>query len=147
METTLCFLNQKTQKIPITDTCHWLELITVILDFLKTFTFREPTTHFRTITFSQSPRSQFSTPILYGLCVSFNVQHFFMWKQFMCSIDCLTFSNFILHRSSQVSIGCMPVKLKWGRTKYARICNIWRRFNSYIMEDKYFNSCMSLVPK
>ena len=88
---------QITQK----DTCHWLEPITVILESLKIFTFTETNTHFRTIIFSQSPRFQFSYPILDGLCVSFNVHHFFMRKQFMC-VDCytgrLTFSNIILHK-------------------------------------------------
>ena len=42
---------QVTQKILITDTCHWLEPITVILGFLKIFTFSETITHFRTILF------------------------------------------------------------------------------------------------
>ena len=42
---------QITQKILITDTCHWLEPITVILGFLKIFTFSETITHFRTILF------------------------------------------------------------------------------------------------
>ena len=91
---------QITQAL-ITGTCHWLELITVILGFLKIFTHRETTTHFRTIIFSQSARFQFSSPILDGLCVPFNAHHFFMWKQFMC-VDCytgrLTFSNIILHK-------------------------------------------------
>ena len=68
---------------------------------LKIYTFRETITQFRTIIFSQSPRFQFSSPILDELCVSFNVHHFFMRKQFMC-VDCytgrLTFSNIILHK-------------------------------------------------
>ena len=77
------------------------EPITLILCFLKIFTFRETITPFRITIFSQSPRFQFSSPILDGLCVSFNVHHFFMRKQFMC-VDCytgrLTFSNIILHK-------------------------------------------------
>ena len=85
----------------ITDTCHWLELITVILDFLKTFTFRETIIHFRTIMFFQSPKLKFSGPILDGLSVSFNVHHFFMRKNVLC-VDCYTgrlaFSNIILHK-------------------------------------------------
>ena len=92
-----------TQKILITNTCHWLEPITVILGFLKKFTFREKITHFRTIIFSQSPRFQFSNPVLDGLFVSFNAHHFFMQKQFMC-VDCytvrLTFSNIVLHKTA-----------------------------------------------
>ena len=40
---------QLTQKILITDTCSWLEVITVIVDFLEIFTFIETNTHFRTI--------------------------------------------------------------------------------------------------
>ena len=94
-------LPQTTQKILITNTCYWLEQITVILGLLKIFNFIEKITHFRTITFSQSQRFQFSSPILDGLCVSFNAHHFFMRKQFMC-VDCytgrLTFSNIILHK-------------------------------------------------
>ena len=92
---------QITQKILITDTCHWLEPITVILDFLKIFTFRETINDFRTIIFSHNARLQFSSPILDGLCVSFHAHHFSMRKQFMCA-DCytgrLTFSNIILHK-------------------------------------------------
>ena len=92
---------QITQKILITNTCHWLEPITVILGFLKILTFRATITHFRTMIFSQSPRFQFSSPILDGLFVSFNAHHFFMQKQFMC-VGCytgrLTFSNIILHK-------------------------------------------------
>ena len=88
-----------TQKMLVTNICHWLEPIIVILGFLKIFTFREKITHFRTITFSQSSRFQFSSPILDGLHVSFNAHHFFMREQFMY-VDCytgrLTFSNIIL---------------------------------------------------
>ena len=47
---------QITQKLLITDTCRWLEPITVILGSLKIFTFREAINHFRTTIFSQSPR-------------------------------------------------------------------------------------------
>ena len=87
---------QITQKMLKTDTCHWLESITVFLWFLKLFIFRETVTHLRNILSSQRWRFQFSSPILDGLCVSFNAHHFFMWKQFMC-VDCyisrLTFSN------------------------------------------------------
>ena len=101
---------QITQKILITNTCHWLEPITVILGFLKKITFRETITHFRTIIFSQSPRFQFSNPILDGLCISFNAHRFFMRKQFMC-VDCytgrLTFSNIILHkRAIRMLVAC-----------------------------------------
>ena len=87
---------QITQKILITDTCHWLEPIPVILGVLKIFTFSETITHF-----FQSPKFQFSSLILDRLCVSFNTHHFFMRKQFI-SVDCytgrLTFSNIILHK-------------------------------------------------
>ena len=68
---------------------------------LKIFHFRETITHFGIIFFSQIPRFQFSSPILDGLCVSFNVHHFFMRKQFMCVefyTGRLTFSNIILHK-------------------------------------------------
>ena len=51
-------------EILMTDTCHWLKPITVILGFLKIFTRRETITHFRIIIFTQSPRFQFSSPIL-----------------------------------------------------------------------------------
>ena len=92
---------QITQKILIKGTWHWLEAITIILGSLKIFTFTETTTLFRTIIFSQSPKFQFSSPILYGLCVSINAHHFFMWKKFIC-VDCytgrLTFSNILLHK-------------------------------------------------
>ena len=75
-------------------------------------------THFRTIIFSQSPRFQFPSPILDGLCVSFNAHHFFMEKQFMC-VDCykgrLTFSN-IIYTREQSDEYWLPDKLKWGRT-------------------------------
>ena len=94
-------LPQTTQKILITNTCYWLEQITVILGLLKIFNFIEKITHFRTITFSQSQRFQFSSPILDGLCVSFNAHHFFMQKSFM-SVHCYTgrsiFSSIILHK-------------------------------------------------
>ena len=63
---------QINQKLLITNTCHWLESITVILGVLKIFTSRETITHFRTIIFSQSPMFQFSSAILDGLCFSFN---------------------------------------------------------------------------
>ena len=71
--------------------------------FLKIFTFRETITHFRTRIFSQRSRFQFSSSILDGLCVSFNVHHFFLRKQFIW-VDCytgrLTFSNIILHKKA-----------------------------------------------
>ena len=83
------------QKILIRGTCHILELITVTLGLLKIFHFRETITHSRAISFSQSPKFRlFSSPILDGFCVSVNVRHFFMWKQFMCA-DC---SKIILHK-------------------------------------------------
>ena len=47
---------QITQKLLITDTCRWLEPITVILGSLKIFTFIEAINHLRTTIFSQSPR-------------------------------------------------------------------------------------------
>ena len=84
---------QITQKILITDTCQWLEPITVILGFLKIFTFTETITRFRTMIFSQSPRFQFSSPILDWLSVSFNAHHFFKRKQFMC-VD-ITYNIFL----------------------------------------------------
>ena len=92
---------QKTQKSLITDSCHWLESLTVILGFWKYSFFRETIIHFRTITFSKSLSFQFSIPILDGLWVSFNPHHFFMRKQFMCVGCCtgrLTFSNIILYK-------------------------------------------------
>ena len=55
---------QITEKILITNTCHWLEPITIILGFLKIFKFRETITHFRTIICSQCPIFHFSSPIL-----------------------------------------------------------------------------------
>ena len=68
---------------------------------LKIFTFKETITENYVRTLSQSPRFQFSSPILDGLSVFFNAHHFFMRKQFMC-VDCctgrLTFSNIILHK-------------------------------------------------
>ena len=89
--------NTNHRHLPLTRTDHcnsWL---------LKIFTFKETITHFRTIIFSQSPRFQFSSPILDGLSVFFNAHHFFMRKQFMC-VDCytgrLTFSNIILHKTA-----------------------------------------------
>ena len=92
---------QITQKIIITATCHWLEPITIILGFLKTFTFRGASTHFRTIVFSHNPRFQFSSPTLDGLCVSFNAHHFFMQKPLMC-VHCYTgrsiLSSIILYK-------------------------------------------------
>ena len=120
---------QITQKILITDTCHWLEPITVILGFLKIFTFSETITHFRTILFFQSPKFQFSSPILDRLCVSFNAHHFFMRKQFMC-VDCytgrLTFSSidFLTRQeSNQLNTGC---QLSWNEEGQmcARSCSI-----------------------
>ena len=105
-----------TQKILITDTCHCLVPITVIVGFWKNSLLKKQS--HRTIIFSQSPRFQFSSPILDGLSVFFNAHHFFMRKQFMC-VDCytgrLTFSNIILHKRA---IGWISVasKLKWGRT-------------------------------
>ena len=90
---------QITQKILITDTCHCLIPIPVILGFWKYSLLKKQS--LGTIIFSQSPRFQFSSPILDGLSVFFNAHHFFMRKQFMC-VDCytgrLTFSNIILHK-------------------------------------------------
>ena len=89
--------NTNHRHLPLTGTNHCNSR------FLKIFAFRETITLFRTIIFSQSSRLQFSSPILDGLCVSFNVHHFFMRKQFIC-IDCytgrLTFSNIILHKKA-----------------------------------------------
>ena len=104
--------NTNHRHLPLTGTDHcnsWL---------LKIFTFKETITHFRTIIFSQSPRFQFSSPILDGLSVFFNAHHFFMRKQFMC-VDCytgrLTFSN-IIYTREQPDEYRLSVKLKWGRT-------------------------------
>ena len=96
--------------------------------FLKMiFTFRETTTHFRAIIFSQSSRFQFSSPILDGLCVSFNVHHFFMRKQFIC-IDCytgrLTFSNIILHKKAIRWI-LVASQAEMRKDECARSCSIW----------------------
>ena len=89
--------NTNHRQLPLTGTDHCNSRL------LKIFFFRETITHFRTIIFSQSPRFQFSSPILDGLCVSFNAHQFFMQKQFMC-VDYytggLTFSNFILHKKA-----------------------------------------------
>ena len=126
---------QITQKI-ITDSCHWLLLITVILGFWK-YSLLKKQSH-RTIIFSQSPRFQFSSPILDGLSVFFNAHHFFMRKQFMC-VDCytgrLTFSNIILHKrairwilvASQAEMRkdeCVPevVAYEWNLI----VINYWR---------------------
>ena len=90
---------QITQKILTIDTCDWLVPITVFLGYWKHSLLEKQS--LRTIIFSQSSRFQFSSPILGGLCVSFNAHHFFMGKQFMY-VDCytgrLTFSNIILHK-------------------------------------------------
>ena len=108
--------------------CHWLVPITAILGFWKYSILRKLLP--RTIFFSQSPRFQFSCPILDGLSVTFNARHFFMQKQFMC-VDCYTgrliFFNIIRHnrairrilvtsRAEMRKDDCVPVKLKWGRT-------------------------------
>ena len=82
--------------------------------FLKIFSFRETIAHFRTIIFSQSPRSfQFSSPILAGWIVFplANAHHFFA-----CKNSCV--QSTVLHRyvdflqyfstckSNQMNIGC-----------------------------------------
>ena len=89
--------NTNHRQLPLTGTDHCKSRL------LKIFFFRETITHFRTIIFSQSPRFQFSSPIVDGLCVSFNAHQFFMRRRFMC-VDCytgrLTFSNFILHKKA-----------------------------------------------
>ena len=135
---------QITQKILITDTCHWLEPITVILGFWKYLLLKKQS--HRTIIFSQSPRFQFSSPILDGLSVFFNAHHFFMRKQFMC-VDCytgrLTFSNIILHKrairwilvASQAEMRkdeCAPevVAYEWNLI----VINYWRKTLSFIQE-------------
>ena len=82
------------------NTNHRHLLITVIVGFLRIFTFRETITHFRTINFSQSPGSNFQVQFWMD-CVSFNAHYFFMQKQFMC-VNCCTgrliSSNIILHK-------------------------------------------------
>ena len=99
--------------------------------FLKMFNFRETITHFRTIIFSQSLRFQFSSPTLDVLCVSFNVHHFFMQKQFIC-VDCYKagwLSPILCYtRKHQMNIGC---KSSWNEEGQmcARICSIWMEFN------------------
>ena len=89
--------NNNHRHLPLTGTDHCNSR------FLKIFTFRETSTHFRIIIFSQSSRFEFSSPVLDGLCVSVNVHHFFLRKPFIC-IDCytgrLTFSNIILHKKA-----------------------------------------------
>ena len=91
---------QITQKILIT-IIPGCNSITVIPGFWKYSLLKKQS--IRTIIFSQSPRFQFSSPILYGLSAFFNAHHFFMRKQFTC-VDCYTdrlaFSNIILHKTA-----------------------------------------------
>ena len=72
---------QITQKILITGTFHWLELITVILDFLKIFSVRETTTqcfyHFRIIIFLNDQGSNFQ--------VLFWIDYVFLLMSIICS--------------------------------------------------------------
>ena len=133
---------QINQKILIADTCQWLELVAVILGFLKIFTSKETTTHFRTIIFSPKARFKSLSPTLEGLCVSFNAHHFFMWKQFMCVDDYtgrLILSSIILHiillLASQAQIRkdkCVPevVPYKWNLIAI----NYWREILRFIQE-------------
>ena len=92
---------QITQKILITDTCHWLEPITVILGFWKFSILKKQSLISELYLFLKFQGSNFQVQWMDGLCVSFNVHHFFMRKQFMC-VDFytgrLTFSNIILHK-------------------------------------------------
>ena len=116
--------------------CHWLVPITAILGFWKYSILRKLLP--RTIFFSQSPRFQFSCPILDGLTVTFNARHFFMRKQFMC-VDCYTgrliFFNIIRHNrairrilvASQAEVrkdDCVPevVAYEWNLI----VINHWR---------------------
>ena len=97
---------QITQKILVTDTCHWQEPVTVILGFLKIFTLWDAIKHFRTIIFF----SKSNILIIWNLG-TFNAHHFLMREQFMCA-DCytgrLTFSNIILHKNNIRKGECVP---------------------------------------
>ena len=105
---------------------------------MKIFSFRETIAHFRTIIFSQSPRSfQFSSPILAGWIVFplANAHHFFT-----CKNSCV--QSTVLHRyvdflqyfstckSNQMNIGCQTSLNEEG-WMCARSCSIWMKFNSY----------------
>ena len=88
---------QVTQKILITDTCQWLEPITVILGFWK-YTVLEKQSVISEFHFRKSKFSIFKSNFGW---IGFNAHHFFIRKQFM-HVDCytcrLTFSNVFLDK-------------------------------------------------
>ena len=125
---------QVTQKILITDTCHPLEPVTVILGFWK-YTLLEKQSVISEFHFRKSKVSIFKSNFGW---VGFNAHHFFMQKQFMC-VDCytrrLTFFNVSLHKrairwilvASQAEMRkdeCVPeiVAYEWNLV----VINYWR---------------------
>ena len=92
---------QITQKILFTDTCHWLEPITVILSFWKYLLLDKQPLFSELQFFLKIQSSNFQVQFWMDCKFSFNAHHFFMRKQFTC-VDCytgrLTFSNIILRK-------------------------------------------------
>ena len=83
------------------NTNHRHLLITVIVGFLRIFTFRETITHFRTISFSQSPGSNFQVQFWMD-CVFPLMPIISSCKSMFICVDCCTgrliSSNIILHK-------------------------------------------------
>ena len=134
---------QITQKILITDTCHWLEPITVILGFWKYTLLEKQSVISSEFHFRKSKVSIFKSNFGW---VGFNAHHFFMQKQFMC-VDCytgrLTISNIILHKRV---IRWILVASQTEMRKDKFVPEV-AAYEGNLIVINYFNSSKILVPK
>ena len=100
------------------NTNHRHLLITVILDFLKIFTFKETTTHFRTINFTQSPGSNFQAQFWMD-CMFPLIAIISSCENSLCVLTATQVGwlpPILFYTREQSDEYYLPVKLKWGWT-------------------------------
>ena len=130
----LSYYPQITQKILITDTCHWLELITVILGFWKYSLLEKQSLISELLFFLKVQGSNFQVQFWMN-CVFPLMPIISSWEDSSCvwtAIQAGWLSPILFYTRKQSDEYWLPVKLKWGRMNVPEVVAYeWKQLKSW----------------